>query len=62
MEFKKGAEITTSEFWYDLIDGGYTKPEDLLKNKEDIKKVKEAIKVLKDFYDSADEQGIIDFI
>ena len=30
MKFKKDAEITTSDFWYDLFDGGYIKPENLL--------------------------------
>lgn len=28
--FKKGASVSTSDFWYDLMDGGYIRPEELL--------------------------------
>ena len=49
MKWKENAEIVTSDFWYDLIDGGYIKPKDLLEDEEEIKRVEEAIKVLEEF-------------
>ena len=37
--FDKNAEIVyTEEFWYDLTDGGYIKPENLLIDKDQIQK------------------------
>ncbi len=33
-------------FWYDLVYGGYFKPEKVLAKKSDIKRVKDALKVL----------------
>ena len=55
MELKKNAKLTVSDFWYDLFDGGYIKPEKLLKNKEDINSVREAIEVLEEFRESVEE-------
>jgi len=60
MEFKKGAQVTVSDTYYDLFDGGYIKPEKLLKNKEDVEKVKAAVKLVKEFLDSAIDQGVIE--
>jgi len=62
MEFVKKAKIVTDDFFYDLFDGGYIKPEKLLKNQEDIEKVKEAIKVISDFKDSAEDNDIIQYL
>jgi len=56
MEIKKGLDISSGEFWYDLTDGGYLDPDEICANKEDAEKVKEAIKVIKDFQDSCEEQ------
>jgi hypothetical protein len=61
MKFKKGAKIETSDFWYDLTDGGYIKPEKLLKDKKDIEAVENALKVLNDFQKSAESQGILNY-
>lgn len=36
-------------FWYDITDGGYIEPEDILADKEQIKKLKEAIKLVRSF-------------
>jgi hypothetical protein len=60
MEFKEGALIVTSDFWYDLTSGGYIEPDKLLKNKEDVEAVKNAIRVIRDFESSADEQGVLE--
>jgi hypothetical protein len=56
MKIKKGCEASTDDFWYDLIDGGYLNPEDILEDKEDVKKVLQAIEVIQDFAASCDEQ------
>lgn len=56
MEIKKDLEVSTTDFWYDLVDGGYIKPEEILINTEDIRKVEEAITVLLDFQNSLEEQ------
>ena len=56
MKIKRGVEVGSSDFWYDLTDGGYIKPEEILENPEDIKKVQEAIQIVKDFQDSCEEQ------
>lgn len=56
MEIKKGLGISTGDFWYDLTDGGYIKPDKICKNPQDAKKVKEAIAIIKDFENSCEEQ------
>ena len=62
MKFKKDAEITTSDFWYDLFDGGYIKPENLLESPEQAKEVNDAMKVLNKFYRAAEDQEIINYL
>jgi len=56
MRIKKGLEISTDDFWYDLTDGGYLNPDEICAEKGDAEKVKEAIEVIKDFQDSCEEQ------
>jgi hypothetical protein len=60
MKFEEGVKIETSEFWYDLFEGGYIKPEKLLANKEDASKVREAMNLIEEFRDRAAESGVID--
>lgn len=36
-------------FWYDIANGGYIEPEDILCDEEQIKKLKEAIELVKSF-------------
>lgn len=55
MKIKEGLTISSSDFWYDLTDGGYINPEEILVNKSDVDKVKNAIAVLKDFENSCNE-------
>ena len=49
MELKKGLNISTEDFWYDLTDGGYIKPEEICQNQEDAEKVNYAIRTLQIF-------------
>jgi len=56
MKIKEGLEVSTGEFWYDLTDGGYIKPEEILVDEKDIESVKQAIKVIREFESSCEEQ------
>ena len=55
MKLRKDVSVVTSDFYYDLFDGGYIVPEDVLEDKDDIELVKNAIEVLKDFRESLEE-------
>lgn len=47
MEIKENAEATaTSDFWYDLFEGGYLSPSKFLKNEDDVKKIEDARQLL----------------
>jgi len=56
MQIKKGLEISTADFWYDLTDGGYLNPEEICAKQADAKKVLEAIDIILDFQKSCEEQ------
>jgi len=61
MKFKDNIKIETDDFWYDLIEGGYIKFEEMLKNEKDIKDMKEAIATLLDFKETAERKEIINY-
>lgn len=61
MEIKKGLEISTSDFWYDLTKGGYLNPDEICANQDDADKVSKAIEIIEDFEDSC-EKSIEDFV
>ena len=56
MEIKKGLDVSTDDFWYDLSWGGYLRPEDICEHPEDALRVKAAVKVLIEFDESCQEQ------
>lgn len=56
MQIKKNLEICTSDFWYDLTDGGYLKPKEICANKKDAEKVEKALEILREFKDSCYDQ------
>ena len=59
-KFKEDTEeVFTGELYYDLFDGGYINPEDLLKNEDDIIEVREAILTIQTFLAEAQEAGKI---
>lgn len=39
----------SEDFWYDLFDGGYINPEQILEDQESIEKINKAIEVLEEF-------------
>lgn len=55
MKIKEGTDISTDDFWYDLFDGGYIKPETFLEDEEDIVRVKNAIAVIRELQDSLED-------
>lgn len=56
MKIKKDCNVSTSEFWYDLTDGGYLKPEEICEYKNDAWRVMDAIKIVKEFQESCETQ------
>lgn len=60
MRFKKGQSVYTSDFWYDLTDGGYIRPEELLEDPKEAEKVNDAIETLRKFRDEARDAGVIE--
>jgi len=55
--FKEDVEVFTEEFWYDLTDGGYIKPENVLADKEQIAKLQAAIDLVRSFEQAIDERS-----
>jgi len=60
-EFKEDAEQQggSDGFWYDITDGGYIRPEELLKNEEQIKKINEAIDIVMSFEKALEDNDLI---
>ena len=56
MKIKENCEASTDDFWYDLTDGGYLDPEEILEDEKDIEVVKKAISVLREFKDACEEE------
>ena len=61
MKFKKDASVSTNDFWYDLTDGGYINPRDLLEDEADIEKINEAIAIVEDFRNEMEEKEILEW-
>jgi len=62
MKIKKDAKpVETSEPYYDLFEGGYIKPDELLEE-EDAKRVAEAMKVITSFFATLEEANLIEEI
>jgi len=52
MKLKDDVTFTTSDFWYDVFEGGYINPSNYLANADDIKAVQDATNILEEFKDS----------
>jgi len=61
MKFIEGIRVETDDFWYDLTDGGYIKPENILLSDEDIEKVKNALSVLTEWKREMESRGILQY-
>ncbi len=51
-------QSSSDDDWYALHSGGYIKPEEVLKDPEQIRKVREAEEVLASFFNALEEAGI----
>ena len=60
MKVKANAEAyCTSEFMYDLVDGGYVEPEKFLENDNDVQAVEDALEVIREFRRTLDNNGLL---
>lgn len=60
-KFKEPHE-TTNGFWYDITDGGYLKPENLLIDEKKSKALNEAIKLLEGWkQELEDDEMLIEY-
>jgi len=57
---KKYKQTASSDFWYDVFDGGYLNPEDFLESEKDIELVNNAKAVLKMYRNTIDKEGVVD--
>lgn len=60
-KFKENADPQggSDGFWYDITFGGYIRPSELLKDKEQIKKLEEAIELVESFEQALIENDLI---
>lgn len=60
-KFKEDAEPqgSSSGFWYDIIDGGYIKPEELLADKEQLDRLKEALEIVGSFEEAMEDNELV---
>ena len=56
IEIKKDLDISTDDFWYDLTDGGYLKPEEICANPDDAYAINQASGLLQRFQEACEEQ------
>jgi len=56
MKIKENLEITTEDFYYDLLLGGYLEPERICEFIKDAKLVRAAMEIIKDFEQSCEDQ------
>jgi hypothetical protein len=57
MKIKQGDPVVSDDFWYDLTDGGYIVPEELLEDAADVERVNEALKTLNEFREALEQSG-----
>ena len=62
MECKKNVTLDTSDFYYDLFNGGYINPYEYLENEGDADDVRDAITIIKEFQNSLVEQEIMEYL
>lgn len=59
MKLKKNIKaLNSSDFYYDLFEGGYIKPEDMLKEGAD--KVNDAISTIQHFYNLLESNDLLE--
>lgn len=60
-EFKEDAEPQggSDGFWYDITDGGYINPEEVLREESQIVSLKRAIETVKSFERALEAKGLL---
>ena len=58
-KFKEGAEVYSSDWFYDMTYGGYIKPEELLEDEKQVAEVKSALQTIMRFFEEAEENEVI---
>ncbi len=64
---ENGEELDESPFggsdglWYDITDGGYCNPDEILTDAEQLKKVKDAVEILRDFENNVYDKIVPEF-
>ena len=56
MKIKKGLDVSSGDFWYDLTDGGYLDPVKICEHSDDAERVLAAVSILTDFKDSCERE------
>jgi hypothetical protein len=51
--------IISDNFWYDITDGGYLKPEKMLQDEKQIIMLREAINIVKSFENTLEDKNLI---
>nr|DAS67731.1 MAG TPA: hypothetical protein [Caudoviricetes sp.] len=52
--------VYSTDLYYDLTNGGYIKPSELLADAEQIKQVEQAIQIVYEFLDQAESNGVLE--
>lgn len=52
--------IYSTDPYYDLTNGGYIKPSELLTDTEQIKQVEQAIQIVYEFLEQAESNGVLE--
>lgn len=53
---------TTDDKWYDLFDGGYIRPAEILEDDADVLKVEKAIETINEFFEAYEESGKLEYM
>ena len=54
--------VYSSDPYYDLTNGGYIRPNELLADAEQIKQVEQAIRTVYEFLEQAESNGVLEII
>ena len=52
--------VYSTDPYYDLTNGGYIKPSELLSDAEQIKQVEQAIQIVYEFLEQAESNGVLE--
>jgi hypothetical protein len=56
IKIKEGCTATTTDFWYDLTDGGYLVPDKICESPKDAERVNKAVAIVLEFQKSCEWQ------